>query len=160
MLVDRLRRAGEPTLRRVLHLYWRFSRGLTVGVRALVVGPEGEVLLVRHSYVPGWHLPGGGVEPGETLLDALTRELAEEADVSLLAAPKLHGVYFNDAASRRDHVALFVVREFRREVRPKRSREILDCRFFPAGGLPADATGGTRRRLAEILDGAATGERW
>ena len=60
--IDRLRRAAEPALRRLLHLHWRFSRGLTLGVRAVVIDAAGKVFLVRHSYVSGWHLPGGGVD--------------------------------------------------------------------------------------------------
>src|SRR5499427_1810972 len=111
--IERLVRAAEPTLRRLLHFHWRFSRGLTLGVRAVVVDAGGKVFLVRHSYVSGWHLPGGGVEAGETLVQALARELAEEGAIEVVGAPALHGVFFNNRASRRDHVALFVVRAFR-----------------------------------------------
>src|SRR5215475_13191135 len=112
MPIDDLRRAFEPFIRRLLHSYWRFSRGLTLGVRAVVVDGQGRVFLVRHSYVAGWHLPGGGVEPGETLTAALARELAEEGNIMLAEAPALHGMFFNSRVSRRDHVAVFVVRGF------------------------------------------------
>jgi 8-oxo-dGTP pyrophosphatase MutT (NUDIX family) len=160
MAIDYLRQAVEPGLRRILHLYWRFSRGLTLGVRGLVISPAGEVLLVKHSYVPGWHLPGGGVEPGETLLEALTRELAEEANVTLLSEPPLHGMYFNDTVSRRDHVALFLVRDYRQDGVPKRNREIIDVGFFALDALPPDTAAGTRRRIAEAIGGAPPSERW
>jgi ADP-ribose pyrophosphatase YjhB (NUDIX family) len=160
MAIDHLRRAVEPGLRRVLHLYWRFARGLTLGVRGLVISPAGEVLLVKHSYIAGWHLPGGGVEPGETLRDALARELAEEGNVTLLDAPQLYGMYFNDGVSRRDHVALFVVRAYRQDGAPKRNHEIVDHGFFSPGALPPETAAATRRRIAEVLGGGPASARW
>jgi ADP-ribose pyrophosphatase YjhB (NUDIX family) len=147
-------------VRNLLHFYWRFSRGLTVGVRAAVLDPHGGVLLVRHGYVRGWHFPGGGVEPGETLSDALARELAEEGNVVLAGAPQLHGVFQNRAVSRRDHVALFVVRDFEWKGPPAPGLEIREAAFFPLEALPDGTSDGTRRRLDEILRGTAPGAIW
>jgi ADP-ribose pyrophosphatase YjhB (NUDIX family) len=160
MAIERLRDAVGPRLQRLLHLYWRVARGLTLGVKGLVISPAGDVLLVKHSYVAGWHLPGGGVEPGETLVDALARELAEEGNVTLLAEPQLYGIYLNDSTSQRDHVALFVVRAYRQDGAPQRTREIIDHGFFSPGALPADTATGTRRRIAEVIGGAPTNSRW
>lgn len=133
---------------------------MTLGVRALVIDPQGRVFLVKHSYVSGWHLPGGGVEPGETIQDALMRELEEEGGIVALETPVLHGVYFNSRISRRDHVALFVIRIFRQEGGPRHAHEIVDYGFFALDALPPDTTRGTCARLAEVLDGAAVSERW
>ena len=108
-----LRLRLEPALRRLFHLYWRFARGMTLGVRAVVLDGEGRVFLVKHGYVSGWHLPGGGVEVGETFRDALRRELAEEGKIELVGEPRLHGIFLNRHVSRRDHVAVYVVRSFR-----------------------------------------------
>ena len=160
MTLDTLRRGLEPALRRVLHTYWRFARGMTLGVRALVIDPQGRVLLVKHSYVSGWHLPGGGVETGETVQEALARELLEEGGITVLEPPVLHGVYLNSRVSRRDHVALFVIRPFRQEGGPRNSREIVDYGFFSRDALPPDTTRGTRARLAEVFDGATVSPRW
>src|SRR5262249_864136 len=119
------RRALEPALRRVLHVYWRFARAMTLGVRALVIDADGRIFLVKHSYVSGWHLPGGGVEAGETLAQAVARELREEGNIEMTAPPRLHGIFFNNRASRRDHVALFLVRAFRHSPPPAPNAHIL-----------------------------------
>src|SRR5262245_10883770 len=159
-ILDRLRSAAEVVVRPVLHLYWRFSRGMTLGVRGLVVDERRRVFLVKHSYVPGWHLPGGGVEPNETLIDALIRELAEEGNIEPTAPPSLHGMFFNRRASRRDHVAVFVVRDFRQTAAPQPGREIIAHGFFGLDELPNDTTAGTRARIIEVFGGAPMTETW
>jgi ADP-ribose pyrophosphatase YjhB (NUDIX family) len=160
MALNDLRVRFEPAIRRAMHLYWRFARGATLGVRAVVIDRAGHVLLVKHSYVSGWHFPGGGVETGETLREALTRELQEEANVEISGEPDLHGVFHNTGASRRDHVAVYVVRDFRQSAPPLPDHEIIAHGFFPPDALPDDASRGTRSRLAEILAGAPLSERW
>jgi 8-oxo-dGTP pyrophosphatase MutT (NUDIX family) len=158
--LDQVRRALEPVLRRVLHFYWRFARAMTLGVRAMVIDERGRVFLVKHSYVSGWHLPGGGVEPGETIVQAVARELQEEGNIDLTEPPQLHGVFFNDRDSRRDHVALFVVRGFRQSAAPVPDHEIIAHGFFPVDAMPNDTTAATRARIIEVLGGAPISERW
>jgi 8-oxo-dGTP pyrophosphatase MutT (NUDIX family) len=160
MPLQRLRRALEPLIRRLMHFYWRFSRGATLGVRAMVIDGAGRIFLVKHSYVAGWYLPGGGVETGETVFAGLARELAEEGNIEMTAPPVLHGVYFNRRVSRRDHVTLFIVREFRQDAAPRPNYEIIEHGFFASDALP-DGTGrATRARIAEVLSGAAVSEVW
>lgn len=152
MNLQRLRTRFEPGLRGVFHLYWRFARGMTLGVRAVVLDSENRVFLVKHSYVSGWHLPGGGVETGESFGEALRRELMEEGRIELVGEPPLHGLFFNNRASRRDHVAVYIVRNYRQDRLPDPNREIVACGFFAASVLPAETTEGTRLRILEVLE--------
>ena len=160
MKLQALRKGFEPLLRRGLHLYWRFARGMTLGVRGIVVDADDRVFLVKHSYVVGWHLPGGGVEPGESFLDALRRELAEEGCIEVLGEPVLLGLFFNSHVSRRDHVAVYLVRNFRHTGSPEPNREIVACGFFEAGALPEETTTGTRLRISEALQGKSQIGTW
>ena len=75
-------------------------------------------------------------------------------------APTLHGLYFNRRVSRRDHVALYVVRRFHVTGERAPDREIVAARFFPLTALPSDTTRGTRSRLAEVLEGAPVSAAW
>jgi 8-oxo-dGTP pyrophosphatase MutT (NUDIX family) len=145
---------------RLLHVYFRLRRGMTLGVRAAVLNDRGEVFLVRHTYTPGWHLPGGGVEVGETMLEALAKELREEACIRLTGPAVLFGLYFNRSISARDHVALYIVRNFALDAVKAPDREIAEAAFFPLDALPQGLTPGTRRRLVEIAGGIAPTAEW
>ena len=140
------------------------SEGIGAGqfkdARSVAVDGQGRIFQVKHSYINGWHLPGGGVETGETLLTALTRELMEEGNIRLTAEPKLHGVFFNVRVSRRDHVALYVVREFVQDAPPTPDREIIAHGFFAPDALPPDTGRATRARIAEVLNGVPVSELW
>lgn len=139
--------------------YSRLSRGATLGVRGLVLNEAGEVLLVEHTYVRGWFLPGGGVERGETVEEALIRELQEEAGVSVLGRPQLLAVHANHRTFRGDHVVLFRVDAW--TPCPATSRgEIAAVAWFAPDRLPADATAATRRRVEELIGGAEAPPHW
>jgi ADP-ribose pyrophosphatase YjhB (NUDIX family) len=143
------------------HLYFVLRRPMTLGVRAIVLNEaERTVFLVRHTYVPGWYLPGGGVERGETMMQALAKELREEGNIELTGEPQLFGIYYNNRASPRDHVALYVVRHFAQTAPRLPDREIAECGYFPLDALPEGATQSTRRRIAEVLEGRAAEEIW
>jgi 8-oxo-dGTP pyrophosphatase MutT (NUDIX family) len=160
MTLTRLRRRLEPAIRPIMHFYWRFARGATLGARGLVIDGHGRVFLVKHSYVDGWHMPGGGVETGETMLTALARELAEEGNIKLTGQPQLFAVYFNARVSRRDHVGLYIVRNFLQDAPPRPNREIIAHGFFAIDALPEDTTRATRARIDEVLRGVPVSELW
>jgi ADP-ribose pyrophosphatase YjhB (NUDIX family) len=118
------------------------------------------VFLVKHSYVSGWHLPGGGVEPGETVRQALERELREEGNIELTGTPIFHALYFNGHVSDRDHVALFIVRSFRQSAPPQPDREIIGHGFYAPDRLPEGTSPATRARISEALAGTPVQDRW
>jgi ADP-ribose pyrophosphatase YjhB (NUDIX family) len=137
----------------------RLRRPVTLGVRAIVRDAQGRVLLVRHTYVPGWYLPGGAVDPGESVGEALARELFEEANVRISGAPRLIAIYFNRRGGN-DHVALFEVAAFERTSAKMPDHEIAEASFFALDALPAATTPATRSRLEECSGAAPISSIW
>ncbi|MGU3360938.1 NUDIX domain-containing protein [Methylobacterium sp. M6A4_1b] len=152
----------KPWMRRLIHYGALATRGMTLGVRGVAIDGEGRVCLVRHTYVAGWHLPGGGIEAGESAVTAMVREFREEAEIVVDPGRpmQLHGFYHNLSAVGRDHVALYVATGFS-VLAPKRpDREIAACGFYPLDALPAETTAATRARLREIREGLAPAAHW
>ncbi|OIQ66522.1 hypothetical protein GALL_519060 [mine drainage metagenome] len=83
----------------------------------------------------------------------MQRELAEEGRIELLGEPDLHGLFFNSHVSRRDHVAVYLVRNFKQDRLPEPNHEIVACGFFEMAALPAETTRGTRLRISEVIEG-------
>ena len=159
MAMSPLRRRLEPAITPLFRAWWRLRRSMTLGVRGIAQDGEGRVLLIRHTYMDGWYLPGGGVENGETARAAITREMAEEGGVEALAPPLLVGFYANHAAFRNDHVALYHLESWL-PCAPTADGEIAERGFFALDALPAAASSGTRRRLAEMFGGAEMSAEW
>ena len=159
---DRFRQKGWAGLRaRLFHFYFVLRRPMTLGVRGLVYDKtRGAVFLIRHTYVPGWQLPGGGVETGETMLEALEREVQEEGNIALTAPPQLQSIHFNRQASPRDHVAFYLIEAFSQNAPKLPDHEIAEAGFFPLDALPEATTPATLRRLAEVFDGVAPSPYW
>jgi ADP-ribose pyrophosphatase YjhB (NUDIX family) len=134
---------------------------MTLGVRAVILSEDGQsVFLVRHTYVPGWYLPGGGVERGETIREALVKELREECNIELSGEAQLFDIYFNTRISRRDHVALYVVRSFHQTAPKLPDLEIAEAGFFRLDALPEGTRESTKLRIADVTEGRAADGRW
>jgi len=137
----------------------RVRRPLSLGTRALLIDPQDRVLLIRHSYIPGWHMPGGGVDKGESLRQAVAREVREEVGLELAGPLDLFGIYARFRHGASDHVVLFVARDWRNEPRID-GLEIVESAFFPLDALPPDLSAGTQRRFAEWRGGLPPAEEW
>jgi 8-oxo-dGTP pyrophosphatase MutT (NUDIX family) len=154
-----LRTRFEPLIRPFFQLYARTWRGMTLGVRGMVLDRGGRVLLVRHTYVKGWHMPGGGVERGETAEAALARELVEEAGVRLMAPPSLVSIHSAHAKFKGDHILFYRVEAW--APCPATSHgEIAEIGWFAPDALPDATTDGTRARIAEALAAAPRKPLW
>jgi len=147
-LVNKLPKA----FRKWLFLIWSLTtRSMTLGVRGIVLNDNGHVLLVRHTYVGGWHLPGGGVERGETMHEAIEKEIWEETNIRSGSDPRLFAMYRNPLTSRFDHVALFIVDDWSGARSMVPNSEIAGTGFFPQSSLPDETTEPTRTRLHEVF---------
>jgi 8-oxo-dGTP pyrophosphatase MutT (NUDIX family) len=143
----------------VMRPYFKIARGMTLGARTAVIDGQGRFLLVKHTYTPGWIFPGGGVERGESCEMAARREVEEEAAVVPKGELKLIGIFNNDREMRGDHLAFYVLREFEQKTfRP--GAEIADAQFFRPEELPNRMNGGSRRRIAEIVEGRTPSLDW
>ena len=159
--------AGDRLTVRLNVLIWRIRAlvrpRVTLGAQCLVIDRAGRILLVRHTYAPQWHFPGGGVDPHESAREAAIREVGEETGLALQRAPRFFALYFNKALAGRDHVALFVaedVPEIDTGTLRAQAMEIADVGMFARDALPADTSRSVRRRLAELAGEVPIAELW
>jgi ADP-ribose pyrophosphatase YjhB (NUDIX family) len=153
-------RGTNVLLRRLASAFSGRTDIVTLGVQGIIVDDNSRVLLVRHGYRPGWHFPGGGVEPGEKIEHALSRELLEETGLTVLGDPKLLGIYSNFGAFPGDHIVLFVVDRWQRGPIPPPNREIVEQAYFPIDRLPGNIAPGAARRLDEVFRNSTPALAW
>lgn len=117
-----------------LQFYWRRTRGLSLGVRAIVVDVDGRVLLVRPQEGSPWMLPNAEVRKGETAEDALRRMLDGTLSITLEASPDFIAVRADPASHPGGHWAIVAVRHWRQN--GARDRAPIEARRFDISHLP------------------------
>lgn len=140
--------------------YFRIKRPMTLGVRIIATDVTGRICLIRHTYVKGFHLPGGGVERNETIFEAAAKELMEETGIERpIKDLKLIGFYSNEPSFKGDHIALFHI-ENCKAIENFKNHEIAECVFVNTANLPKDTTRATRERIAEFEKQEFTNKYW
>jgi 8-oxo-dGTP diphosphatase len=130
-----------------------------IGVAAAARTTDGRWLLVRRADTGEWALPGGTLEWGETLREALVREVLEETGVERCEIGRLVGVFSRPDRDPRFH-AVTVVVECRVDPpvrRPTNPVEILDVMLFAPADLPAAMAMGMRDMVAAAVAAAVEG---
>jgi 8-oxo-dGTP pyrophosphatase MutT (NUDIX family) len=130
-------------------LYWRVTKPETTRVRVLLVCGD-QILLVKHLGKKYWNIPSGEVEQGESLYEALVRELKEELGISVCTITKKLGTYRQTTKSRNDVVHVFVATV------PQKTPihlewEIVAARWYGLTNLPIPVQPGARRRIQEYI---------
>lgn len=147
-------------LAKAARLIWRVTRPRTIGVRAVLLDADDRIALVRHTYIDGWYLPGGGVKKGEAVIDALHRELAEEVAIEGAVVERVLGVYHSRREGKDDHVVVYVARAGADMLRAADGLEVAGAGWFALDALPPGTTPATRRRIAEFRAGLTGGGNW
>ena len=131
---------------------------VALAVVALIEDEQGRVLLVRHSYGKGWGLPGGGVDRGEPVEDAVLRELREEIGLIRSAPPQFLALYTRKVGWMTNVIALYRLSDVEYEFKP--TLEIRELAFADPANLPRGTGAGTVRRLAEWCGKSARSPYW
>jgi ADP-ribose pyrophosphatase YjhB (NUDIX family) len=148
-------RSIAPYLRPLERLFAHVSRGVTLGVRGVAFDPEGRVLLVQHTYLTGWHLPGGGVNRNECLSEALNREMFEEVGIVVQDA-----IFFSIYRNGRNHIACYIITDWRSDDRFGGSWEIRRSAWTNIKDLPEDTSRAVRNRINEIIEKVPMSKVW
>ena len=131
----------------------RAFRPVRLGARLIPIGPDGQLLFVRHSYMPGWFFPGGAVDQRETSAEAAVRELAEETGLRPTGPARLVGLHFALVHGVSDHVTVYAA-EVSGQPRVG-GWEIVEARWAPAEQPPQPLDASTAAHLALFLEEGA-----
>jgi 8-oxo-dGTP pyrophosphatase MutT (NUDIX family) len=129
-LVDRTFQLAYKGAYQLMRTYWRVRRPTTHGA-LVVLWHEGELLLVRNSYVGYYTLPGGYIQSGESSRQAAIRELAEEIGLRALPSElELALDTTHDWEGKHDHVEIFTLDVTARPKIQVDHREVIEASWY------------------------------
>jgi 8-oxo-dGTP diphosphatase len=131
-----------------------------IGIVAAARTSDGRLLLIRRGDSGKWALPGGTLEWGENLRDAITRELFEETGAPVLSLGEVLGVYSAAHRDPRFHAVTVVVAASvgepdQRLVNPV---EVTEIGLFHDAELPSDFSHGMQDLVANVVSKKAVWE--
>ena len=122
----------------------------TIGVFAAILDEQGRILCVKRNYGPkNWTTPGGRMEPGESPIEAIEREVQEETGY-LVRAKRLIGA---QSATYKDDLALVIEAEIIGKEEWQPNQEISEMGFFFRDELPQPMHPKTQERIQDAFDG-------
>lgn len=118
----------------------------------VVVIDEEKVLLTKREDFQIWCLPSGGVEDGETVVEAAVRETKEETGLKVKIT-RLVGIYSRPSDIPSGHALVFAATPIGGEIRCQPG-ETLEVRYFPFNDIPTALSFGHKRRIEDAVQGA------
>ena len=112
---------------------------------------DGKILLTQRDDMESWVLPGGGVEEGESLVQAAIRETSEETDLNV-ELTGIVGLYSRLGSFSPGHMVLFAARSVGGRLR-RQEGETIAVDWFSPDDLPSPLGPGHRRRILDALAG-------
>ncbi len=130
-----MKRFLYKTLYPIARIYWFISRPKTVGVKC-ILKKDNSILMIRNAYtrINQWTFPGGGVKKGESLEEAVVREILEEVGIDIYR-PKKFGEFLTTQEHKRDTVHCFSVITDNQQIHIDKS-EIQEARWFSLDAIP------------------------
>ncbi|WP_071188211.1 NUDIX hydrolase [Trichormus sp. NMC-1] len=128
------------------------------GTSIIPILPDGRIVLIRRSDDGCWSLPGGMVDWGEDIPNAVKRELMEETGLELVKIRRLVGVYSAPDRDPRIHsICVVVEAEVQGMMEVKDTLEVLEIQAFPSTSLPKPQMSHDHsRQLQDYLNGLTT----
>jgi ADP-ribose pyrophosphatase YjhB (NUDIX family) len=123
-----------------------------------VVINQGQVLLLQREDVHVWALPGGEIEPGESVAQAAVREVREETGLGVELV-RLVGLYAHPNFPGDSHSAVFVAAPLRGTLRPQES-EVLAVQYFSSDALPEHVLWWHQQPIQDVLVGIGGSAVW
>lgn len=145
---------------------WRF--GQTVlgiifrhpipGTSIIPILPDGRIVLIRRRDNGRWALPGGIVDWGEDITNAVRRELKEETGLDLVSIRRLVGVYSAPDRDPRIHsICIVVEAQVQGKMEIHDTLEVMEVQAFPLNDLPPDQLSHDHnQQLQDYLQGLTT----